>query len=188
MAGGGKSFLIEDLIKKNLNAYIIFDVKCDGDYDKLGAHKVSSYEQLYKALVNKKTKILFESEKLTAGLLNRCLELIYKCLKNIIVIIEEAHLFVSKHKCPKWLKQFLKVGRSKGKGAWLVSQRGQDLHNDIITQTTHKICGKVSSDDEEYMEKKMALKKHGHKIDDLKQYEFWYLKFVAGETPVKLKV
>lgn len=188
MTRAGKSYLINTLIKKLLNSYIIFDCKCDNDYTSLGAYKVESYAELHKALSEGKKKILFESEKLTPKVLNDCLKLTYKVCQNFTIIVEELHRYMSKHKCLKWISQYVFVGASQGKGFWGISQRGQSLHDDFLTQTIHKICGKVSPEDEEYMEKKMGLKKHKCTIDELEKYEFWYLHFVAGGKPEKLKV
>jgi DNA helicase HerA-like ATPase len=156
------------VLKEN---YIIFDIKGE-DFNHLGCHVVSSYKDEY----------------LSKNMLNRCLELIYKVCSNITVIVDEIHNFVTKTKILKWMQQFVKVGRSKGKGFWSLSQRGQDIHNDILSQSTHKLCGKVSPEDEDYMSKKMGLKKYNVTIDDLSMHEFWYLRDEAGQVPDKFKV
>jgi DNA helicase HerA-like ATPase len=186
--GSGKSYTICDQIKRVLkDNYIIFDIKGE-DFNHLGCHVVTSYKGLFEAIKQKKTRILYKDEYLSKNMLNRCLELIYKVCSNITVIVDEIHNFVTKTKILKWIQQFVKVGRSKGKGFWAISQRGQDIHNDILTQSTHKLCGKVSPEDEEYMSKKMGLKKYNVTIDDLGMHEFWYLRDEAGENPNVFKV
>lgn len=187
MTGSGKSYLVNSLIKKNLKSYIIFDVKGE-DFNNLGAHQVRSIKELIQALKSNKNKILYHNEFLSKEELNTALEIIYMSCSNITVIIDEAHLFINKHYIIEFLKQFLKVGRSKHKGAWVISQRGQEMHNDVLTQSTHKLCGFVSYEDETYMSNKLQLTKYNYSFQNLKQHEFFYLRHVAGQVPIKIKI
>jgi DNA helicase HerA-like ATPase len=82
---------------------------------------------------------------------------------------------------------FLKVGREEHKGFIGISQRAQDIHNTILSQSTHKLCGYVSEEDREYMASKLDLKRANYSFNDLKQYEFFYLKDEAGFTPIITK-
>lgn len=184
----GKSFMINHLIKTELkNNYVIFDVKGE-DYNNLGCHVVKSISQLIEALLKKKTKILYKNEYMTKDELNKALKVLYMSTSNITIIIDEIHLFINKHYAPAYLKQFVKVGASKGKGVWCISQRGQDLHNDVLTQSTHKLAGYISYEDEQYMSKKLQLGKYGFSFDELQLYEFWYLRDEAKFKPIKVRI
>jgi hypothetical protein len=185
--GGGKSYLVEKEIKSTLkNNYVIFDIKGE-DFNNLGAQVVKSYSELVKALAGGATKILYKDQYLNQSKLDKACQLLYKCFKNITIVIDEHHLLGNKHKIAPWVKQFLKVGRSSGRGCWIISQRGQDVHNDILTQCTHKLCGFCSTEDQDYLRKKMELDKVDFDFKDLEQYEFIYYIDRAGEIPKRVK-
>jgi DNA helicase HerA-like ATPase len=185
--GSGKSWKVNKILKTIIKTnYVIFDIKGE-DFNELGAFKVSNFKELVKAIKSGKKKILYTNEYLSPEELNLCLEFLYKACSNIVVVVEEAHRYQSKAKILYWLQQFLKVGRSKKKLVWLISQRGQDLHNDVLTQCTHKFVGFVGKKDREYMRDELELIESGLDWHDLVEFGFFYYCDKAGEKAIQLK-
>jgi DNA helicase HerA-like ATPase len=187
--GSGKSYLTEKFIKKEIKTnFVVFNIKVSG-YESLGCHKVTNYNELVQALKTGKKKIHFQNKFLNNEILDKCLTFLYMAVKkNITVIVDELHFFTSKTKLLYGMGMFLKVGREEKKGFVGISQRAQDIHNTILSQSTHKLCGYVSEEDRDYMSTKLDLKKQNYTFNDLKQYEFFYLKDEAGVLPQIIKV
>ena len=180
----GKTYTAKKLIKKNLKSYIIFDKKGE-DFNHMG-FIVKNKKELIQALKNKKNQIVVTNEFMSKQELNEMLRVVYLCCKNIAVIVDEIHFFISKSKNLFWISQFVKVGASKKKSFWAISQRGQDIHNDILTQATHKLVGNISHEDKVYLSNKIGVSVK--EIESLKQFEFYYLHDIAGETAKKIKL
>lgn len=186
--GSGKSYRMERFIKNQIKTnYVVFNIKVTG-YESLGAHKVTNKAELIEALKSGKKKIHFQNKFLNMDTLDECLTFLYMAVKKkITVIVDELHFFTSKTKLLYGMGMFLKVGREDEKGFVGISQRAQDIHNTILTQSTHKLCGYVSEEDRDYMASKLDLKSANYTFNDLKQYEFFYLKDEAGFKPMILK-
>ena len=69
------------------------------------------------------------------------------------------------------------------------SQRTADIHNSILSQSTHLLaCVQGLPSDDDKISDFMKLKKNGFDIDDLARYEFFYLWKIAGQKPKIVKV
>lgn len=60
---------------------------------------------------------------------------------NLVVAVEEAHLFVGKYKIrSKSFEHIIKAGRPKGVTWIVITRRPQMLHNDILSDAEHIFC------------------------------------------------
>lgn len=182
--GTGKSYGLIKLIKTYLKKdFIIFDIKQE-DFNNLGCHVVHNYKEFLIALKNKKDKILVQDKNLTSETIEKYLKFLYENCKNFTVIVDELHLLVSKMKISPSMKHILHVGRSKGKSFWGASQRTADIHNSILSQSTHKFSfflGLLS--DRKRMAEELDI--NIKEFDVLKEYYFFY-KLDKGKTPIQI--
>ena len=136
--GTGKTYALIKLITKYLiDDYIIFDTKGE-DFNNLGCQVVRNYKEFVLAILQGKSKILVQDSKLDSGNIDKYFKFLFEKCKNFTVIVDELHEYVTKHKISPYMKKVLHIGRSKGKAFWGASQRTADIHNSVMSQTTHK--------------------------------------------------
>lgn len=59
---------------------------------------------------------------------------------NLVVAVEETHLFVGKYKMPPHFGSIVRSGRPKGVTWIVVTRRPQDCHNSILGDAEHIFC------------------------------------------------
>ena len=176
--GTGKTFALKEILKKRVkDNFIIFDYKKQ-DFQNLG-FIVKNFREFILALKNKKTKIIIQDElffspdtKVLYDTLEKYTNFIFHNIKNVVVVVDELHNFCQKMFMPSGLKKIVTMGRSFRISFFGASQRTQTIHNNFISETTHKFIFRLELEsDRNLILKMMDTKKN---FDELKDFEFFY--------------
>lgn len=175
----GKTFLIKKKIIPQVQRYIIWDMK--HEYGDVQGVKVHSLEELKKA---KGTRIIYQPklQNLEADFDKLCYFIVNN-MGSVLLIVDEAHLkgVLSRVKPSYWVLVLIKTGAAAGKGVLCISQRPQDTHPDIRTQSEWILTFRLSNIDLDYLAHFC-----GEQIKDLPQQpDYSHYEFYGGRLELK---
>lgn len=141
----GKTYFAKYLLSK-YQRYIIYDLK--REYNSFGA-VVNTLEQLKTALQNGCVKVIVQPNDLSVEYFDLICEFIWYRVRNCLFVVDEVHTFCTKHKITNNFKRILTVmqGGDYKVGIICISQRPQNVHNDIISQSTIVISFRLNHND-----------------------------------------
>lgn len=156
MTQSGKSFYVKHRLGSYQNR-IIYDIK--GEYAEYGLI-VHSLKELAKAwLVDHCKRVVYIPRSLRIEEFEEFCRWVYEHVRNTVIIIDEVHAFCSKHKISYWFQKLISVGSGDPRflGMILISQRGQNIHNDVLDNSKRWVIFQVSRTDAIYLSKKVSL-------------------------------
>lgn len=155
MTQSGKSYFVKNLLK-SYSARLIYDIK--GEYKDFGV-VVHDLKSLRETFLSGCDKVVYHTENLSFEHFDEVCKFVYMHLKNIVFVVDEAHNFCSKAYIPEYFKRIITVcqGVPYKIGVIAVSQRGQNLHNDILGNSTVWRIFQVERLDAEYLSKRIKV-------------------------------
>lgn len=136
----GKSHFCKSIVAKTSN-FIVYDPK--REYGAYGA-VVRDLLGLHSAFVGGCHKVVFQPNNLSPEYFDLVCLYIYNNLSNIVFIVDEVHIFCTKHKITPNFKNVITVKQSDGVGVIAITQRPANVHNDVLSQSTIIISFKLN--------------------------------------------
>jgi len=138
----GKTFFIQNTLAPNLNAYIVFSEEHKDNWDNYTEVKVTSVDDLKKALSEGYTKIWFEPEYDTPEayiqIWDDVCKFVLENVENIALINDEiTDVSTNQSIAPNHFK-LIRKGAKRGITVISASQRPQIINKNIWTQSKHK--------------------------------------------------
>lgn len=143
MAQQGKSYLLEALIKQELQGWRdkqgdhlinwwLFDPRHQHRNPLLGAKIVNSLDELQEG------KIIFQPPEDAKGLFEEfCMA--SRQIWNLVIIVEEVQLFCTKASMPYHFNEIVTTGCNHGNTYIALTQRPAEIHNAILSNSHHRI-------------------------------------------------
>lgn len=157
-SGCGKSFLGKS-IQQSFNRKIVIDSLHEyngGDFDFV----VDTYKSLIACMLavqnQSKFSILFRfnlnlDEESQIQEFNKICEAVYN-FGNVLLVVEEVHLYSSPQFLPHWLKNLTLMGRHKEVALLFTTQRAGETNKTLLAMSTHVFCGQmIDKNDQNYV-------------------------------------
>lgn len=186
ISGQGKSYLaslIISLLKKELKSKRILIIDPQDEYEIPGFKAVvlspKNYRKILKKLpeiIEKYKYLIIKFDRITLNDMKKLADFIARVafiVKNIVLVFDEAHLFVDKYKPGKYVQLVSVMGRKEGIDSIFITQRPQQLNTTIRSQTNFKIVGKMV-DDRDKNAVRSYLGKYADYLDLLPQKHFLF--------------
>ena len=138
----GKSYWAKKLLSQYKNR-IVYDIKREySDYGLI----VKTIEELDEAIKSGCNKIVIQPLDLSSEYFDKVCEYIFSKLRNMVFIVDEVHNYISKSYIPMGFKRLVTVAEGKELriGVISISQRPQNIHNDIISNCKLVVCFKLN--------------------------------------------
>jgi DNA helicase HerA-like ATPase len=141
----GKTYFVKQIISSIPNV-IIYDIK--REYSQFGT-VVRTPEGFKEAIRRGIKRIVIQPLDLSPEYFDRFCEIIFKTLKNIMLVVDEAHKYCTKSKITYWFNSLVTItqGKEFRIGIIAITQRPANMHNDMITQSTAIISFMVKGHD-----------------------------------------
>jgi len=128
--GSGKSAFI-DFVLPGMNSYIIYDI----DHSFKQGTPCRSMAELAKLWKSGKRQLRYIPKSYDSDEFNQfCYWILANC-RRLFLIVDEAHVLTNPHYIPPYFKQIVRRGRKLRIGVISASQRPQDSHNDLKSQS-----------------------------------------------------
>jgi len=182
----GKTYFVKKLVR-SLKNYIIYDIK--REYAGFGTI-IRTPQGLKEAIRLKINKIVIQPLDLSPSYFDLFCEIIFKHLKNIMLVVDEIHKFCTKTQITYWFNSIITIAQGKEFkiGVTAITQRPANLHNDVITQSTVIISFMVKNHDAKAVSKFTGVPIES--IEKLPQHYFYlydeynYNKRYYKHTPI----
>lgn len=123
----------------------------------------------------KRFRIIFQFDPANENndvVFDQLLKVIYQC-GNMLVVVEEVHLYASTHKVPLWLKNCFLTGRHRNLSIAITTQRPGELNKTILSQCEHVFVGRAhENNDLKYLSNFLGA--HADKLANLEKRKFIY--------------
>lgn len=157
-SGCGKSHLAKDA-QKQFERKIVIDTLYEyngGDFDFVVDTRSSLIAAMSAVEKNKKFSILYRfnlksSEEIKNDDFNFICEAVY-IFGNVLLVIEEVHLYSGPHFLPTWLKNLALMGRHQNVALIYTSQRAGETNKTLLSMANYVYCGQmIDLNDQKYI-------------------------------------
>lgn len=128
----GKTYLAKKILMQCKNR-LMYDVK--REYGDLGV-VVHTLQQLAYVIKEGAVRIVYQPEDLSPEHFNEVCRFVYLHLKNIMFAVDEVQSVCTKSYIPKYFKLIITVRQADGVGVMAITQRPQNVHNDVLSQSS----------------------------------------------------
>lgn len=157
-SGCGKSFLgkcAQDQFDRKIVIDTLYEYN-GGDFDFVVNTRQSLIAAMSAVEQNKKFSILYrfdlkvDQEVLSADFDFVC-EAVY-IFGNVLLVVEEIHLYSGPHFLPTWLKNLSLMGRHRNVALIYTSQRAGETNKTLLSMSTYVYCGQmIDLNDQKYI-------------------------------------
>lgn len=125
--GTGKSYWVKKHLQKVQNVFIYDMMHEYGEYGQI-VHSVAAARA---AFADGARRVVYQPLDDPDAEFEPVCEFVYRCLRNVVFVVDEVHNFVSSGMIGKWFRKLVREGRKYGIGVWALSQRASNLHWDL---------------------------------------------------------
>lgn len=138
----GKSFFCKWLLRQYENL-LVYDLK--REYTAFGV-VVRSLDQLRRAVGQGYNRIVYQPVDLSAEHFDLVCDFVFSFLRNLVFVVDEVHVFCSKHCIPQNFKNLITVAQGSPYfiGVISISQRPANVHNDVLGNSSLIVSFRLS--------------------------------------------
>lgn len=141
ISGGGKSVFAKNWLLPHYDRYLFWDIKVEND-DVVHDIVIRNPEKL-EQLIDKYDRILYQPDNAEPEDFDEVCKIVFQHRNNAIYV-DEATRITTPNKIGYWYNTIITQGRSYNVGNITVSQRPNNIHNTIISESLHFFIFKLN--------------------------------------------
>lgn len=153
----GKSYFTEYGLLPQFANIIVYAIK-PADFASCGA-VVRSIAELDNALKHGCNRLVYRASTLSDAEFSAFCRYIRLHVKNALVVVDEVHHWASKNRIDPEFKHLITVhqGEPYNLGVLSITQRPQNCHNDVLSQSTYWVMFQLDMADAEYIGNRLRV-------------------------------